>query len=483
MSYRVFARQYRPKKFDEVIGQHHVTKTLAYALLKKNFAQAYLFSGPRGVGKTTVARVFAKTLNCKTKGPANACGTCPACLALDQGSFLDYEEIDGASYRGIDQIREIGEKLQYVSVSGLYRVFVIDEVHMLTQEAFNAMLKFLEEPPAHVVFILCTTESMKIPLTVRSRCQHFRFKLLEIDKIIGQLQNICHKENLKVDDDALMTLARHATGSLRDAENMLEQALAYSGGSSLSGKTARSALSESELSVKLDFMRNLKDEKLAANLTLIHQLEKDGFSFSIFLHELVLMLSAFVYLKAGIQERFTLELSKEEFVAYKELLSFFSLGDIYRLQDILFQFIQEIKNSTETRTLTLLSLIKLSRYKKLITAEEIRENLLFFSKMTAMGEPSHIPPSSVPAESPQHASTQHASSEILQKNTSASASTLAPKMPATDSDSTQKNMSLKSIRKQWNQPQQASQTPSKNEYFSEIDKHVSKVFGDSKIVR
>lgn len=223
MSYLVLARKYRPQIFSEVIGQEHITDLLAKAIQSSRIAHAYLFCGPRGIGKTSCARILAKSLNCE-KGPTlQPCGQCTACVEIAQGSGFDVLEIDGASNRGIDEIRALRENVKFAPSYGRYKIYIVDEVHMLTAEAFNALLKTLEEPPAHVKFILATTAPYKVPATIISRCQRFDFKRISVGTIVEAMAAISRKENLKVDREALYTIAKAAEGSLRDALSILDQ--------------------------------------------------------------------------------------------------------------------------------------------------------------------------------------------------------------------------------------------------------------------
>ncbi len=229
MSYQVFARKWRPQVFEDVVGQVHITKTLQNAISTNRLAHAFLFSGPRGVGKTTTARILAKALNCK-KGPTpTPCGVCDPCLETAAGTSVDVIEIDGASNRGIEHIRELRETVKYAPVGGKYKVYVIDEVHMLTNEAFNALLKTLEEPPPHVIFIFATTEPQKIPATIHSRCQRYGFKRIALTEIATKLREITEKDGIKVSDQGLNLIARAAEGSMRDSQSLLDQAVSYSG--------------------------------------------------------------------------------------------------------------------------------------------------------------------------------------------------------------------------------------------------------------
>ncbi len=230
MTYVPLARKYRPQTFEELIGQSHVTTTLARALESKRLAQAYLFTGTRGVGKTSAARILAACLNC-AKGPTpTPCRECDTCTQIAKGNNLDVIEIDGASNRGIDEIRSLRESVPFAPTSGAFRVYIIDEVHMLTTEAFNALLKTLEEPPAHVKFIFATTAPSKVPATILSRCQRFDFRRIDTAIIVQALHRIATAERIAVDDAALYAVARAADGSLRDAEVILEQLASFAGG-------------------------------------------------------------------------------------------------------------------------------------------------------------------------------------------------------------------------------------------------------------
>src|SRR5579864_3910263 len=230
MSYQVLARKWRPRTFETLVGQEHVVKALSNALEQKRLHHAYLFSGTRGVGKTTLARILAKCLNCETGITSRPCGKCSACVEIDAGRFIDLIEVDAATNTKVDEMRQLLENAVYTPTRGRFKVYVIDEVHMLSASAFNAMLKTLEEPPDHVKFILATTDPQKIPVTVLSRCLQFNLKQMPPAAIVTHLAGILQAEGIASEEPALVLLAQAARGSMRDALSLLDQAIAFGGG-------------------------------------------------------------------------------------------------------------------------------------------------------------------------------------------------------------------------------------------------------------
>ena len=275
MDYQVSARKYRPGTFDDLIGQPHVVQTLVNAITTKRIAQAYLFSGTRGVGKTTVARILAKALNCEQGPTSTPCGTCANCTEIAQGQSVDVIEIDGASNTSVDDVREIRENVKFTPFKGAYRVYIIDEVHMLSNSAFNALLKTLEEPPSHVVFIFATTEIHKIPATILSRCQHYNFRRIAKTEIIERLRHVADQDGIAIEDRSLAALARASEGSMRDGLSLLDQAVAF-GGKSIVHADLEALLGAVPQELLRSLIRAVTSQDSAAALRTLAQLIDGG---------------------------------------------------------------------------------------------------------------------------------------------------------------------------------------------------------------
>jgi DNA polymerase-3 subunit gamma/tau len=286
MDYQVSARKYRPGTFDDVIGQQHVVQTLLNAVSTKRIAHAYLFSGTRGVGKTTVARILAKALNCEQGPTGHPCNTCANCQEITQGTSVDVIEIDGASNTSVDDVREIRENVKFTPFRGQYRVYIIDEVHMLSNSAFNALLKTLEEPPAHVVFIFATTEIHKIPATILSRCQHYNFKRIARTDIITRLRHVAQQDSLAIEDRSFTALARASEGSMRDALSLLDQAIAF-GGKTISHADLELLLGAVPVELVQGVIRAVMAQDSPAALTVVAHLLDQGHDLKAFCADVV----------------------------------------------------------------------------------------------------------------------------------------------------------------------------------------------------
>ena len=334
MDYIAFALKYRPQVFDQVIGQDHVVASLKNAILKKRVHHAYLFSGPRGVGKTSMARILAKSLNCE-KGPTvTPCGKCPSCIEISKGTSLDIIEIDGASNRGIDEIRTLRENVKLSPAHSRFKVYIIDEVHMLTQEAFNALLKTLEEPPAHVKFIFATTHPQKVLPTILSRCQKFQFNLIAIEQITQKLKSIAKAEKVKIPETLLYAVARVAGGSIRDAESLFDQLVPVilEKGVVEDMFSFLGIIDEESLNAML---KSLVAKDLAASLTQIDKIVKDGRDLGVFLASLIEHARILLLAKVSVNSfKGIAEITPQTKELILEISKQISVSDILKLIDL-----------------------------------------------------------------------------------------------------------------------------------------------------
>lgn len=353
MTYQTLYRKYRPQKFSEIIGQEHVVKTLMNAIALESISHAYLFSGPRGSGKTTVARIFAKAINCKNRkrGEAEPCDNCSSCLEIKEGKSIDLVEIDAASHRGIDEVRELREGIKFLPVKSKYKVFIIDEAHQLTKEAANALLKTLEEPPAHVVFILATTEANKMIPTILSRCQRFEFRKLTIPEIVKRLEFICQKERFKAEREALSLIGIYAGGSLRDAESILEQAITFARSTSreLTPQILKDLLGIPQRGIVAEFVEILKEKRLETIISFINNLNEEGIDLIEFTKSLINYLRWMLVLKLLGKEKakqfLYQEFTNEEIEKMNNLSEFFSENELKALLPAFLEAFNKIKIS------------------------------------------------------------------------------------------------------------------------------------------
>jgi DNA polymerase-3 subunit gamma/tau len=327
MASQVFYRKWRPQTLAEVVGQESITQTLLNALSSGRVSHAYLFCGPRGTGKTSTARIVAKAVNCLTNGQGEPCNTCEMCRAITEGRALDVIEIDAASNTGVDDIRSLREKVNYAPNQARYKVYIIDEVHMLSSSASNALLKTLEEPPAHVIFILATTESHKILTTIMSRCQRFDFRRLPQADVVSKLTRICDTEGINMEPEAMRLVARSATGSLRDAENLLEQLTTYYG-SEISLHQVQETLGITGDWRTKELAKHIVNSDVPAGIATINSINNDGLNLRQFNRELVEYLRGLLLIKTGAEE--AVELTTEDTNELKELASQASLPQLLK---------------------------------------------------------------------------------------------------------------------------------------------------------
>ncbi len=358
MAYQVLARKWRPQIFAEVVGQEPITRTLQNALASGRVAHAFLFSGPRGVGKTSVARILAKALNCTAGPTAHPDNTCENCRAITNGSALDVLEIDGASNRGIDEVRDLREKIKYLPAQGKYKVYIIDEVHMLTKEAFNALLKTLEEPPAHAVFILATTEPHKVPVTILSRCQRYDFRRIPTGLIEEHLGKLAAQEGWRIDPEGLALVARAAEGGLRDAQGFLDQVVTF-GGEEVSAAEIARILGVTDRGALLSALTAVIDRNGPQLLTLIEELYNQGHDLRRFYQDLVLY--ARHLLLAGLQHesRQLAPVADSEWEALTALARRAPEVHLHNLLTVLLQGEEELKRAAQPRLALEVLLLKL----------------------------------------------------------------------------------------------------------------------------
>ena len=376
MSYTVLARKYRPQKFSEVIGQEHVTRTLQNAIEQGRTAHGYIFSGHRGIGKTTVARILAAALNCRSKDHPvpEPCGICESCTEIRAGNSVDVIEIDAATNRGIDEIRELREGARYRPARDRFKIYILDEAHQITDAAFNALLKTLEEPPDHIVFMLATTQPEDIPHTIRSRCQHFSFRAVKFDDIVAQLRDLVSREKLHADDDALALLAEAGDGSMRDALSILDQALASSIGN-LTADSVRNLVGAAPAHILEQVMQAIVDGKSDDVLRQVDHLISEGHSPTHFARQLVRFLRNATVAKVAGKDSSLLQISSEERERVARIAELFSEEDLTRHLQIMLRTHGELGYKQEQRFHLELGLLKMAHAQKLIPIEQLLSDI------------------------------------------------------------------------------------------------------------
>jgi len=372
MSYQVLARKYRPQRFAEVIGQDHVTRTLKNALEQGRTAHGYIFSGHRGIGKTTVARILAMALNCRSshKPVSEPCGVCESCTEIRAGNSVDVIEIDAATNRGIDEIRELREAARYRPARDRFKIYILDEAHQITDAAFNALLKTLEEPPAHVVFMLATTQPEDIPQTIRSRCQHFSFRAVRFEQILAQLKDLASREKIQADEDALALLAEAGDGSMRDALSILDQAIASSDGR-LTADGVRQLVGSAPAAVLEEMMQAVSRSASDEILKLVDQLISEGHSPTHFARQLVRFLRNATVAKVAGNDSSLLQISSDERQRSARVAELFSEEDLARHLQIMLRTHGELGYRQEQRFHLELGLLKMAHAQRLLPIEQL----------------------------------------------------------------------------------------------------------------
>lgn len=394
MSYQVLARKYRPQKFSEVIGQEHVTRTLRNAIEQGRTAHGYIFSGHRGIGKTTVARILAMALNCRSsdKPVAEPCGVCESCTEIRAGNSVDVIEIDAATNRGIDEIRELREAARYRPARDRFKIYILDEAHQITDAAFNALLKTLEEPPGHVVFMLATTQPEDIPQTIRSRCQHFSFRAVRFEEILGQLKDLAGREKIDADEDALALLAEAGDGSMRDALSILDQAIASSGGR-LTAETVRQLVGAAPSGVLEEVMLAVAQGSSDEALRLVDKLISEGHSPTHFARQMVRFLRNTLVAKVAGSDSSLLQISSDERKRVARVAETFSEEDLTRHLQIMLRTHGELGYRQEQRFHLELGLLKMTHAQRLLPMEQLLSAAIVPSPAAPRpaGKPSVVP--------------------------------------------------------------------------------------------
>ncbi len=373
MSFLVTARKYRPSTFQEVVAQGHVVNTLLNSITLDRIAHAYLFTGPRGVGKTTTARIFAKALNCPNAEKGEPCNTCDTCVEISQGRSMDVIEIDGASNNSVDQIRAIRDAVRYTPTRDKYKMYIIDEIHMLSKSAFNALLKTLEEPPAHAIFIFATTEPHKLLPTVISRCQRYDFRRIATDDIVEQLRHICTAEEIEAEDAALFAIARRGDGSMRDAESIFDQVVAFSG-TSLTYDDVRQVLHFVDQDTFFHLTDLIVTNNSSGGFALAEQVVMSGYDIQDFLQGLEEHFRNMLVVRSTGDVRL-IEAPADVRERYMQLAEHFSEGDLLRLLKITAQAMQAVRYSPQPRLKFEVALIDMIKMDSTIEISTLLSNL------------------------------------------------------------------------------------------------------------
>lgn len=387
MSYTALYRKYRPGEFEDVKGQDHIVTTLKNQIMADRIGHAYLFCGTRGTGKTTIAKIFAKAVNCESPVEGSPCGVCPVCQSIAKGSSMNVIEIDAASNNGVDNIREIRDEVGYSPTEGKYKVYIIDEVHMLSTGAFNALLKTLEEPPSYVIFILATTESHKIPTTILSRCQKYDFRRITIDTIADRLRELMVEEGIEVEDKALRYVAKAADGSMRDALSLLDQCIAFFLGQKLTYEHVLEVLGAVDTEIFSRLLRFIMAADVAGTMSVLEELVIQGRDLAQFVSDFTWYLRNLLLLKSSDDMEDVLDMSKENLELLREEAQMIDADVLMRYIRVLSELSGQIRFATQKRVLIEIALIKLCRPAMESKQDALLDRIIQLEKKMEQGIP------------------------------------------------------------------------------------------------
>ena len=426
MSYQALYRKFRPTEFDEVKGQDHIVTILKNQVKTGRLSHAYLFIGTRGTGKTTVAKILAKAVNCEHQHEGNPCNECDICRNINSGASVNVRELDGASNNGVEAVRQIIEEVEYPPTEGRYKVYIIDEVHMLSTGAFNALLKTLEEPPEYVIFILATTETAKIPVTIMSRCQRYDFHRITIDTIVARLQELCDKEDIKAEDRALNYIAKLADGSMRDALSLLDQCIAFYFGEELTFDNVLECLGTIDTQVLSKMLRCIISRDVPGVLDVIDEVLKAGKEIAQFVSDFIWYLRNIVLIRSSDEMADAIDVSSENLKLLQEEANLISDDEVMRYIRILSDLSNQIKFAENKRVLVEIALIKMCKpaiepdvsqiMERLEELEEqVAQGVTLAANVHNMGNVNPVPNTALGAQAPAKPQVPKALPEDIQK--------------------------------------------------------------------